>query len=55
MRYTGCACFNYKLIEGTPAIFEINPRVGGSFSRVADDYLSGYLAAIERSRGAICV
>jgi hypothetical protein len=28
--YTGFACVNFKLIDGAPKIFEINPRMGGS-------------------------
>ena len=48
MNYTGCACFNYKMVSGIPAVFEMNPRVGGSFLRVTNDYIEGYLEAVER-------
>src|SRR5262245_6126535 len=44
--YSGCACFNYKLIKGVPMIFEMNPRVGASFSRMTDQYLEGYLDSV---------
>ena len=27
MSYTGCACFNYKMLDGVPKIFEMNPRM----------------------------
>jgi predicted ATP-grasp superfamily ATP-dependent carboligase len=29
--YSGISCFNYKIRDGLPIIFEINPRIGGSF------------------------
>lgn len=28
--FRGFCCFNYKLIDGQPKIFELNPRLGGS-------------------------
>ncbi|RUO98811.1 MAG: hypothetical protein EKK30_09710 [Hyphomicrobium sp.] len=46
IRYTGCACFNYKLRDGVPMIFELNPRVGGSFTRAAEAYLNAYMQAV---------
>ena len=46
MNYTGCACFNYKMLDGVPKIFEMNPRIGGSFLRVTTEYIEGYLAAL---------
>ncbi len=46
MGYTGCACFNYKMEERRPLIFEMNPRIGASFYRVANQYLAGYVRAI---------
>jgi hypothetical protein len=30
--YEGLCCFDYKVINGNPQIFEINPRFGGSLS-----------------------
>lgn len=29
--YSGICCFNYKVRDGVPVVFEINPRIGGSF------------------------
>jgi hypothetical protein len=46
MGYNGCACFNYKLARGAPIIFEMNPRVGGSFSMHIDNYLDAYLGLV---------
>jgi hypothetical protein len=46
LNYTGCACFNYKMDGNRPLIFEMNPRVGASFYRVANRYLAGYARAI---------
>lgn len=48
--YSGCACFNYKIVDGVPMIFEMNPRVGASFSRIADQYLEGYLDSVRWHR-----
>ena len=31
--YTGLCCFNYKIVEDRPIIFELNPRFGGSLPR----------------------
>jgi hypothetical protein len=36
------ACFNYKIVDSVPIIFEMNPRVGASFTRVPDQYLEAY-------------
>lgn len=30
--YEGICCFNYKLVDNRPCIFEINPRFGGNLS-----------------------
>ena len=30
--YEGICCFNYKIVDNRPIIFEINPRVGGSLA-----------------------
>ena len=30
LNFEGICCFNYKVVDGTPIIFELNPRVGGS-------------------------
>jgi hypothetical protein len=47
LRYTGCACFNFKLKGALPLIFEMNPRIGASFMRDADAYLGAYMKAVE--------
>ncbi len=56
IEYTGCGCFNYKLRDGVPMIFELNPRVGASFAYDPDEYLAAYMRAVElnnrRSSGA---
>jgi hypothetical protein len=40
--YEGICCFDYKIVNNRPIIFEINPRVGGSFSL----YLFSFLRSI---------
>jgi hypothetical protein len=50
MDYSGCACFNYKVIDGALFIFELNPRVGGSFTRVTDQYLEAYFESVRWSQ-----
>jgi carbamoylphosphate synthase large subunit len=47
LRYTGCACFNFKLRGTLPLIFELNPRVGSSFLRDANAYFGAYMKAVE--------
>lgn len=32
LEYEGICCFDYKIVDGQPKIFEINPRLGGSLS-----------------------
>lgn len=32
-KFSGPACINFKIVEGKPVIFEINPRFGGSLFR----------------------
>jgi hypothetical protein len=44
--YEGTACFNYKVINGRPLIFEINPRYGASLSWDVTAYVDAYLAAL---------
>jgi hypothetical protein len=46
LNYSGCACFNYKIVDGAPIIFEMNPRVGASFTRAPDQYLESYFESI---------
>lgn len=44
--YEGTACIDYKVINGRPAIFEINPRFGGSLSFDITGYLDAYLGCL---------
>lgn len=43
-RYQGFCCFDYKIVEGLPKIFEINPRLGFSNS-IHTDALSASIKA----------
>lgn len=43
--FEGICCFDYKIVEGSPVIFEINPRIGGS----AMEYLLFFINALEIS------
>jgi carbamoylphosphate synthase large subunit len=38
--YSGIGCLNYKLVDGVPRVFELNPRVGGSMYLFADEMLA---------------
>jgi predicted ATP-grasp superfamily ATP-dependent carboligase len=44
--YEGTACFNYKIANGQPMIFEINPRFGGSLTQDVTAYADAYIAAL---------
>lgn len=43
LEYEGVGCFNYKIKDGLPKIFEINPRVGGSLPLDANNFLENYI------------
>lgn len=45
---SGTVCINYRLREGVPMIFEINPRVGGSLTGMMSGYLRVYIDLINR-------
>jgi len=47
--YTGTCCIDYKITNGLPRIFEINPRFGWSLHMDINEYLHAYLNAL-RSR-----
>jgi hypothetical protein len=47
LNYSGTACFNYKIADGAPKIFELNPRAGGSLRLDLNGYLDAYLAALK--------
>ena len=44
--YEGLACFDYKLQDGRPMVFEINPRFGGSLTMDINRFLAAYLASL---------
>lgn len=44
--YEGVACFDYKLADGRPRLFEINPRFGASLSYDITAYVDAYIAAL---------
>ena len=44
--YEGVACFDYKMANGRPQIFEINPRFGASLSLDVTAFIDAYLAAL---------
>jgi len=44
--YDGFGCVNYKLLDGAPKVFEVNPRVGGSFHHFADEAIEAYRNAL---------
>ena len=47
--YEGAACFNYKLADDAPRIFEINPRFGGSLVMDVTAFVDAYRAALAPS------
>jgi hypothetical protein len=59
LNFEGTACIDYKVANGKPTIFEINPRFGGSVCKDITPYLDAYVAALrpqtfsERTKGAI--
>ena len=46
--YSGIACFNYKLSDNRPQIFEMNPRFGGSLAMSVNAFLPAYLGLLSR-------
>lgn len=44
----GICCFDYKLVEGRPVIFELNPRFGASLVYDAAPFLEAYAGAVRR-------
>jgi len=47
--YRGICCFNYKLVDDQPRIFELNPRYGGSLTPFVNEALAAYRRAAETS------
>jgi carbamoylphosphate synthase large subunit len=46
LAFCGTCCFNYKIEDGKPLIFEVNPRAGGSLRLDLDAYLDAYLKVL---------
>lgn len=44
--YEGTACFDYKVADGWPLLFEINPRYGASLGMDITAYADAYVAAL---------
>jgi len=42
MDFEGICCFDYKVVDGVPKIFEINPRYGGSLTRSLSKMMKVY-------------
>lgn len=42
----GTCCFDYRLRDGLPLVFELNPRFGGSLMGRIGPYLAAYQAAL---------
>lgn len=45
--YTGTCCIDYKMVEGAPKVFEINPRMGSSLPGRINAYLDDLARAQE--------
>ncbi len=44
--YNGICCFNCKIVNGAPLIFEINPRFGASLVFDINRFLDAYILAV---------
>jgi hypothetical protein len=44
MGFEGLCCFDYKVVNGVPKIFEINPRFGGSLT----DYFFSFIRKLDK-------
>ena len=49
MAFQGICCFDYKVDAGTPKIFELNPRYGGSLTRFLARFMPAYESCFPRS------
>ena len=47
LEFEGTACIDYKVVDGKPVVFEINPRFGGSLCGDINAYLDAYLGALK--------
>jgi predicted ATP-grasp superfamily ATP-dependent carboligase len=55
--FAGTACIDYKIVDGKPVVFEINPRFGASLCADVTAYVDAYVGALAplslRQRAAI--
>jgi len=42
INFSGIGCFNFKIVDGIPKIFELNPRVGGSLPLDLENFIDAY-------------
>jgi carbamoylphosphate synthase large subunit len=49
--YSGTACFNFKIVDGVPKIFEMNPRCGATIVLEINNYLETTLAVLAEQAG----
>jgi hypothetical protein len=54
LEFSGTCCFNYKIIQGVPKIFELNPRFGGSLVGDINSYLDAYIGIVAERRSRLC-
>ncbi len=47
--FTGTGCFDFKVLDGTPKIFELNPRPGYSIALWINQYLSALLTHLAQN------
>ena len=48
LNFEGTACIDYKVADGRPVLFEINPRFGGSLCADVTAYLDAYLKSLTK-------
>lgn len=54
--FDGVCCFDYKIVDGQPRVFEINPRFGGSLTMDMTAFLQAYRGAVQTKRlASACV
>jgi hypothetical protein len=49
IHFSGVGCFNFKVVNGVPKIFELNPRVGGSLPLDLINFIEAYKKACENA------
>jgi len=47
IEFEGICCYDYKLVNGLPKVFEINPRYGGSLTRSLSKMMRVYSMMLE--------